>query len=140
MAKTTPVRIDDELLQAARREGQLAHRSVPEQLELWARIGRLISGKLSAEQLAEFVAGIATFSLERKHARPVPSAQAFALLERQRRSGALTRGVSEARARYQASPTHPGLLERITPDGEVRLGTFRNGAFVEQRPAERDPA
>lgn len=140
MAKTTPVRIDDELLQAARQEGQLTHRSVPEQLELWARIGRLVAGKLSAEQLAEFVAGITTFSLERKCGRPVSPARAFDFLESQRRSGALTRRVSEARVRYQASPSHPGLLEQLTPEGDVRLGTFRNGAFVEHRPEDSNQA
>lgn len=140
MAKSTPVRVDEELLQAARREAQLTHRSVPEQLELWARIGRLVSGKLNPEQLAEFVAGIATFSLERKCGRPVSPAQAFGFLESQRRSGGLTRRVSEARARYQASSSHPGLLEQLTPEGDVRLGTFRNGAFVEHHPEDSNQA
>ena len=52
-----------------------------------------------------------------------------AALEQQRRSGQLSQSVSAASLRYQASKAQPGLLEEIKPNGNRRLGRFRDGLF-----------
>ena len=55
--------------------------------------------------------------------------QVFAALEQQRRSGQLNQSVSAASLRYQASKAQPGLLEELKPNGNRRLGRFRDGLF-----------
>jgi hypothetical protein len=56
--------------------------------------------------------------------------QVFAALERQRRSGQLSKAVSQAAVRYQASQAHPGCLDAISADGTRCVGRFQDGAFV----------
>jgi hypothetical protein len=56
--------------------------------------------------------------------------QVFAALERQRRSGQLSKAVSQAAVRYQASQAHPGCLDAISADGTRCVGRFQHGAFV----------
>ena len=50
-------------------------------------------------------------------------------MEHTRQSGSLAASVSTAQDRYQASSSHPGLLERISSDGLRTIGTFEDGVF-----------
>ncbi|AZZ89807.1 hypothetical protein EUZ85_03425 [Hahella sp. KA22] len=53
------VRIDDLLIDSARREAKGAHRSVQGQIEHWAKIGQMVerSGVLSYERIRNFLSG-----------------------------------------------------------------------------------
>ena len=53
----------------------------------------------------------------------------FDTIEQARQSGSLAASVTTARDRYQASVSHPGLLERISSDGRKTIGMFEDEVF-----------
>ena len=66
--------------------------------------------------------------------------QVFAALERQRRSGQLSKAVSQAAVRYQASQAHPGCLDAISADGTRCVGRFQDGTVVPLDAARDEPS
>lgn len=46
-------------------------------------------------------------------------------------AGTSTKEIQNGSVRYQASTSHPGLLEQISPDGTALVGEFKDGAFNE---------
>lgn len=66
----------------------------------------------------------------RHRSRPVSPDVVFEKLRREQESGELTRALTEGRVWYEGSISHPGLIDRIQPDGTRETGHFRNGEFV----------
>lgn len=131
MAKSvSPIRLQEELMQAAMIAGQQLHRSTAQQIEYWASLGRSVARQVDPEHLLAVKAGLAQLQVVPLDASPVDPDDVFAGLEQDRRQGVLAEQVVAAPCvRYQASSVHPGQLERIDPSGEVTVGQFRNGQF-----------
>ena len=130
MAKSsTPLRLEDTLVEAADQARKVAHRSIAGQIEYWASLGQVLARIATPEQITSLQAGIARLKIETLEAEPIDPDQVFGEVEFARRSGELAKRVTTSKVRYQASRTNPGLLERITSDGRVSLGTFRDGHF-----------
>lgn len=130
----SPVRLQQELMQSATLAGARQHRSAAEQIEYWAALGQQVAGVLDPDKLLDVLTGLAALKVVPVTSVAVDSEQAFAALEHQRRSGQLSRSVSSASLRYQASRDHPGLLEEINANGTRRLGHFRGGRFETSSP------
>lgn len=126
----SPVRLQSELMDAAKTYGELLHRSAAEQIEQWADLGRTLAPRLSPQDILEITAGIATLRVERTVSKPVASETVFSNLEARRASGTLARQVAASAVRYQASRRHPGCLEQISASGEIRVGRFVDGTFI----------
>lgn len=130
MAKAaSPVRLQAELMQQATRTGKRHHRSAAEQVEYWAEIGRRVSRVIDPDALLSISAGLARVKVEPLYGEPVEPEDVFQALETQRDSGSLAQSVTGSAVKYQASVTHPGLLERIDAHGDVTLGQFMDGEF-----------
>lgn len=130
MAKaSSPMRLEQSLVQAAKAVGSIEHRSVAEQIEYWADVGKRLTNQLSAQELMELTFGFAKIKVEPVADTQVDPDALFAQLETERRSGTLNKGITGSAVRYQASSRFPGKLERIGADGEVTIGTFHNGVF-----------
>jgi hypothetical protein len=114
----SPVRLQDELM-----------RSAAQQVEYWASLGRSVAGLLDPEQLLAVKSGLARLRVEPIRAMAVDPAAVFDTMEQARQNGTLAASVSTAQDRYQASVSHPGLLERISSDGLRTIGTFEDGMF-----------
>lgn len=133
MAKApSPIRLQEELMQAARSTGQRWHRSAAEQIEYWASLGRSVAAAVDPDKLLAVNAGLARLRVEPIRAPSIDPEAVFAALESDRNSGALQQSLPKGPARYQASASHPGLLERIGRDGRISLGQFSNGVFKAQ--------
>ena len=130
----SPVRLQQELMQSATLAGARQHRSAAEQIEYWAALGQQVAGVLDPDKLLDVLTGLAALKVVPVTSVAVDSEQAFAALEHQRRSGQLSRSVSSASLRYQASRDLPGLLEEINANGTRRLGHFRGGRFETSSP------
>lgn len=136
MAKAaSPVRLQDELMQAASITGSRMHRSAAEQVEYWASLGRQISGFVDPDTLLKVGAGLARIKIEPSITHPVDPDAVFEAVEADRRSGELSRKITTAKIRYQASLIHPGYLEQIDERGVRTVGSFRGGVFI---PVEGD--
>lgn len=131
MAKAaSPVRLQEDLMQAAAATGERLHRSAAQQIEYWASIGRSVSNVLTPDSLLAVSAGLVTLKVEPVIAPTLDPDQVFAALERDRQAGSLAASVTTSSVRYQASTAHPGQLEQINADGQVVIGQFANGVFI----------
>jgi hypothetical protein len=126
----SPMRLDQDLVQAASDVSGRYRRSIAEQVEYWAGIGRSVEKILDPDTLLSIQAGLSSLRIVPKDNVAIDVDDVFARLEADRRSGRLAELVSSGPVRYQASPDHLGLLERIDVDGRRTLGQFRDGEFV----------
>lgn len=131
MAKSaSPIRLQEDLMQAAALTGERFHRSTAEQIEYWAEIGCHVSKMLDPDDLLSVSAGLAKIRIEPVHSEPIDSGEVFQSLETERASGILAQTVTSSPIQYQVSVTHPGYLERINPDGTIKTGKFQGGVFI----------
>jgi hypothetical protein len=115
-----PVKISDELLLDARLTAAVAERSIAGQIEFLAQLGRAIEPLLDgARALALRRAGAAVNLSE--CLASVDSAKG-----RRRVSDYL---ASQPFPHYLAAPGQPGLIERVTKDGQRTLGRFVGRKF-----------
>jgi len=126
----SPVRLQDELMQAASVAGARLHRSAAEQVEYWASLGRQVARFVDPDSLLEVATGVARLKVEPTVSPPADPEAVFAAVEADRRSGELAKKITTATIRYQASGTHPGYLEQIDADGLHTIGTFHHGLFT----------
>ncbi|MBE0436929.1 MAG: hypothetical protein IBX56_14125 [Methylomicrobium sp.] len=132
MAKAaSPIRLQQELMSAAESTGKRFHRSTAEQVEYWAEMGRNVSALLDPDDLASIAAGLARLELVPVYGKPVDPDSVFQSLEVERTTGSLPQSVTGCTVKYQASWNHPGCLERIDRNGQITVGQYINGEFVE---------
>lgn len=130
MAKaSSPIRLQQELMQAAQLTAERYHRSTAEQIEYWADLGRAVSTTLDPDVLLSIQSGLSRLSVEPVLAQPVDADGVFYKLDAARSDQSLSDKVSDSPVRYQVSQTHPGCLERIDSEGKVSVGQFSGGQF-----------
>lgn len=137
MAKhNSPIRLENNLMLAARNAAMIHKRTPAEQIEYWAELGKNVSQLIDPETLIACKSGLATITVERVNAKPVDVASVFSRLAQQRDTGTLAANVTSARMRYEASNTRPGMLDQIDENGHITTGQFDNGKFI---PLETKP-
>ena len=133
MAKaSSPIRLQQALMQQAELTAKRFHRSTAEQVEYWAELGRTVASTLDPDVVLSIQAGLSRLLVEPVIANPVEPEAIFASLEEQRENGSLQQNISHSPVRYQASLSQPGWLERVDQQGEVTIGRFQNGQFIAQ--------
>lgn len=125
-----PYRISDEIAAYAEVSAAIERRSVPKQIDHWADLGRRVEGMIDHSSLMAILQGLATVEVKPAPSKPVDALYIFAELEADRRSGKLAAKVTRASMIYEASPSRPGLLDRIDERGVRTTGHFENGKFV----------
>ncbi len=129
MAKAqSPVRLQKSLMDSAVTAGTLFNRSAAEQVEHWARIGRIMQNLIGVETLLDIMAGAKTINLEEAPQVRANPDDVFAEIERKREQGRLASSLLPGEVRYQSSKSHPGMLEQVSADGIV-VGSFEGGEF-----------
>ena len=126
----SPIRLQAELMASAKLVGQRMHRSASEQIEYWASLGRSVSDTLDPDVLLSISSGMATIKVEPRQSPTLDPEQVFARLEQARSTHQLSQQVTSVYPRYQASLSHPGLLEQIDAQGHITVGQFANGVFT----------
>jgi len=131
MAKAnSPVRLQDDLMQAAKLTGERFHRSSAEQIEYWADIGRKVSAVLDPDILSNIAMGLTRVKVEPIYGVRINPDDVFKALDIQREEGELAQLVTGSSIKYQSSLKHPGYLEKIDQQGKVEVGRFNEGEFV----------
>ncbi len=131
MAKAiSPIRLQEDLMQAAALAGKRHHRSTAKQIEYWAEMGRNVDVFLKPDDLLLISSGLANICVEPVMGQPVIPNVVFQALEQNRASGTLVRAVTSSPVRYQASSAFPGMLEQISASGEIKVGKFEHGQFI----------
>ena len=125
-----PLRLSSELVEAAERESLIQKRSVPKQIEFWAALGKAVQNVIDYSDVIAVTQGLKKIIVEPIAAPAVSPADVFDRLERNRGNGSLARNVTTASIYYEASKSHPGMIDRVdSAAGERRTGIFQNGQF-----------
>ena len=125
-----PLRLDQELVSAAEREGMVQKRSVPKQIEFWATLGKAVANVLDYSDIFAILQGLKKINVEPVNPAGIDPDDVFADLEKVRTEGALGDNVTKAIVYYEASRSHPGLLDQVnSATGERKTGRFSNGVF-----------
>ncbi len=127
---TSPMRLDADLVEAAKREGSIKKRSAPKQIEFWAELGKAVEHVLDYNDVFAVIQGLKKVKVESVKPVAVDPADVFNFLEDSRKSGKLAQKVTSAAIYFEASQTRPGLLDRVnTVTGERQTGRFYKGEF-----------
>ena len=130
MAKSaSPIRLQEDLMQAASATAKRFHRSTAEQIEYWADVGRQASGVIDPDVLISLASGLTRIKVEPVESRNIDPEEVFEALEHDRNAGSLSNNVTGSTVKYQVCETHPGYLEQIDSAGISRIGQFEGGVF-----------
>lgn len=133
---TKPIRLDEELIAQAARTGALQHRTAPNQVEYWAKLGKMVASVLGMEDALAVMQGLKKINLETVESASVDSDSVFAQLEADRDIGFKDKPITNAPFYFEASLSAPGLLDKVsTKTGERKTGRFENGTFTEVQAA-----
>lgn len=127
---SVPVRLDKNLVHDAEMEVASQKRSAPKQIEYWAEIGRSVARFASSSDLLALKQGFAQVNIVPIASVIVDPTEVFGALETDGEQGALSRAVTQAKVWYEASVSHPGLLDRVQADGTRETGSFCDGEFI----------
>jgi len=127
---SSPVRLQQALMEQASLTGKRFHRSAAEQIEYWANIGRQVTSVIDPDTLLSVATGLARIQVEPVYGKAVKPETVFQQLERDRSQGSLSTTVTDSTIKFQASRTHPGYLERISPESGVVVGQFKDSEFI----------
>jgi hypothetical protein len=124
------MRLDADLVEAAKREGSIKKRSAPKQIEFWAELGKAVEHVLDYNDIFAVIQGLKKVKVESVESVAVDPADVFNSLEDERKSKKLAQKVTSAAIYFEASRGQPGLLDRVnTATGERQTGRFYNGEF-----------
>jgi hypothetical protein len=128
-----PVKLSDQLIEAAREAAPSAHRSLAAQIEHWAALGRAIDSSLTPPQSADMKYSI------REPAAPAHKQQTLNAAVIQALAHALSPEAqlefadelaSISQPRYSADAAFPGCIIRENSDGTRTPGHWSDGGFV----------
>jgi hypothetical protein len=133
----TPVKLADELIEAARETAVLASRSIAKQIEHWARIGRAVEQLAKTSDLMAFKARLADPPDKEKvvEARAALERLVQSLAERMERDAARKLVFETGMPVYEAVPGRADRVSQLWPDGRRVLGRFVGQAFVAEEPS-----
>jgi hypothetical protein len=131
MAKaTSPIRLQEELMQSATDTAQRFHRSTAEQIEYWADIGRQTSNLIDPDTLVSLMSGLIRLKIEPIKEKTINPSDVFNALEKDRAKDQLTSNISNSVLQYQICETHAGYLEQIDNNNSPIIGQFKDGIFT----------
>ena len=135
MAKhTSPMRLNEQLVNEAQSVSALLNRSVAEQIEYWSELGKRVSADLTPAQTIQIMTGTGRLVVETPHFEPLDVLALSSEVEADSRSGALsTELLEKGQTLYSPAPEGGGILEARYPDGTSQKGRFTDGKFTPLR-------
>jgi hypothetical protein len=107
-------------------------RSIPNQVEYWATLGRIVSSVIGIEDAYAIIQGLKQVRVEPVQTVSVDSDAVFNNLEADRKKGFKDKPVTSAPFYYEASKKGNGLLDMVNSQtGERKTGKFSKGKFRE---------
>lgn len=135
----SPVKVADELAEAAKETAQLANRSMAKQIEHWARLGRAVEQLVRTSDVMAFKAHLADPADEEKitEARAALERLVNALAERTDRDAARALISNTGKPVYEAVPGRTDRVAQVWPDGRKVVGRFDGNEFVADGPSSK---
>ena len=97
MAKaSSPIRLQQQLMQAAELAASRHHRSTAEQIEYWAELGQAVAATLDPDVLLAIKAGIKRLRVESVVTKPINPESVFETLEAKRQDKTLQQSIPQS--------------------------------------------
>ena len=129
---TKSIRLNTDLIFQAQSAAAVQRRSIPNQVEYWATLGRIISSVISIEDAFAILQGLKKLRVEPTQTISIDSDIVFNNLEADRANGFVDKPITSAPFYFEASQKMPGLLDKVNSlTGERKTGKFANGKFRE---------
>ncbi len=127
---TRSLRIDENLVNQAKRQAKVQHRSINGQIEYWATLGKAIASKISTADAFAVTQGLKEIRLEPAENIFIDPETVRNELEKDRAKGFSGKPVTSAPFYFETSVNHPGFLDKVeTVTGARQTGKFHNGTF-----------
>jgi ParD-like antitoxin of type II bacterial toxin-antitoxin system len=123
-----PLRIDGDLINEAKVSGQVFHRSIAQQVEHWASLGRVLEKVLTVSSVGKMKSLNRPVDLERVLAGARSAAG-------KKKTLALLAGKKGPL--YGTKPDRPGVVLQYHPDGTVVAGEMIKSEFVRAKRASK---
>jgi hypothetical protein len=127
-----PVKVSDELVEAAREVAGQANRSMTKQIEHWAELGRAVEHLAPMPDLTALKAG--RDPGKTAEARAALRRLAIALADTEDRAAALRVIRSTAKPTFGAVPGRDDRVRQVWPDGREVIGRIIDQEFVADEP------
>ena len=129
---TKSIRLNTELINQAQSVANVQRRSISNQVEYWATLGRIVSSVIGIEDAFAILQGLKKIRVEPPQTISIESDTVFNKLEADRANGFVDKPVTSAPFYFEASQKIPGLLDRVNClTGERKTGKFEKGEFKE---------
>ncbi len=129
---TKSIRLNTDLIFQAQSAAAVQCRSIPNQVEYWANLGRVISSVIGIEDAFAILQGLKYLRIEPTQTISIDSDTVFNNLEADRAKGFVDKPITSAPFYFEASQKMPGLLDRVNSQtGERKTGKFVTGKFCE---------
>lgn len=129
---TKSIRLDADLIFQAQSAAAMHCRSVSNQVEYWASLGRIISSVIGIEDAFAVLQGLKKLRLEPAQNVSVDSNTVFNNLESDRAKGFTDKQITSAPFYFETSRKTPGFIDRVdSQTGGRKTGRFNNGEFRE---------
>lgn len=115
--KEKPIRLERSLMEQARVQAALEHRSLPKQIEYWANLGQKVAQMLTADQMLELMQGFIRIKLEENEPERFDMDDVLGDLESSRKAGTLANRVTGSAVRYGIDPANPDRLVVMDVNG-----------------------
>ena len=129
---TKSIRLNADLIYQAQLAANVQCRSIPNQVEYWATLGRIVSSVIGIEDAFAILQGLKKLRVEPPQTISIDSDTVFNKLEADRAKGFVDKPITNAPFYFEASQKIPGLLDKVNSlTGERKTGKFENGKFKE---------
>jgi hypothetical protein len=129
---TKSIRLNADLVFQAQTASTMQCRSIPNQVEYWANLGRIVSSVIGIEDAFAVIQGLKQVRVEPVKTVSIDSGVVFNNLEADRKKGFKDKPVTSAPFYYEASQKGNGLLDMVNSQtGERKTGKFSKGKFRE---------
>ncbi len=129
---TKSIRLNADLIFQAQSASAVQCRSIPNQVEYWATLGRIISSVIGIEDALAIIQGLKKLRVEPTQTISIDSDTVINDLEADREKGFVDKPITSAPFYFEASQKIPGLLDRVNSlTGERKTGKFADGKFSE---------
>jgi len=78
----SPMRLNSDLIEAAKMEGMVQKRSIPMQIEYWAELGRAVEGIIDLKDVFAVMQGVKTVRLESAFSAPIDPSDVLTIWKR----------------------------------------------------------
>jgi hypothetical protein len=129
---TKSIRLNTDLIFQAQSAAAVQCRSIPNQVEYWATLGRIVSSVIGIEDAFAIIQGLKKLRVEPAQTISIDSDTVFKNLEADRAKGFVNKPITSAPFYFEVSQKMAGLLDRVDSlTGERKTGKFTNGKFTE---------